>query len=205
MWVRRLRAELLGIGVLAVAAAVWSVVGRPANSFKGQPLEPTRAAPAFTLVDQHGQPFSSVELKGKVVAIFFGYTHCPDVCPATLATFAQARRQLAGTPASEAVRFVFVSVDPERDTPERIRQYLEPFGPGITGLTGTPQQIGEVLAAWGIAAEKVPLSPDKPDSYTIAHTASVLLLDRTGRIRVRLPFGSSAEDLVHDVQELLRR
>lgn len=194
----------MAVGVLAVAAAVWSMVWRPANPFKGQPLDPAQVAPAFTLVDQYGRPFSSEALRGNVVAIFFGYTHCPDVCPATLSIFAQARRELAAIRASEAVRFVFVSVDPERDTPERIRRYLERVDPGIIGLTGAPEEVRRVLDAWGITAEKVPLSPDSPGAYTIAHTASVLLLDRDGRIRVRLPFGSSAADLVHDVQELLR-
>ena len=197
--------ELAGIGLLGVGAIVWSMLARPANPFRGQPVEPAMAAPAFTLVDQHGRPFPSAELQGKVAAIFFGYTHCPDVCPNTLSLFARARSELQGTPASEAVRFVFVSVDPERDRPEDVRRYVELFDPAIIGLTGTPQQVQRVIQDWGIAAQKVPLSPDNPDAYTLAHTASVFLLDRAGRVRVRLPFGSSAEDLVHDVQQLLRQ
>ena len=200
----RFKRELMVIGLLAVAAVAWSMVGRPAKTFRGEVVEPAVVAPAFTLVDQHGRPFSSGSLQGQVVAIFFGYTHCPDVCPATLAMFAQARRQLEGTPAAQAVRFVFVSVDPERDTPERVREHLEVVDPGIIGLTGSPQQVQQVLQAWGIAAQKVPLDPANPQAYTVAHTASVLLLDRAGRLRVRLPFGSRADDLVHDVQQLLR-
>ena len=205
MKARALQWELMALGLLGGLAMVWSLMQRPTSSFKGQPVEPAAPAPAFTLVDQHGRPFSSAELRGKVAAIFFGYTHCPDVCPSTLSLFARARSQLQGTPASEAVRFVFVSVDPERDRPEEVRRYVELFDPAIIGLTGTPEQVQQVIEAWGIAVQKVPVSPDNPDVYTIAHTASVFLVDRAGRVRVRLPFGSSADDLVHDVQQLLRR
>ena len=202
---RLFKGELVAVGALAVAAVIASMVWRPTDPFKGEPLEPARPVPAFTLVDQHGRPFSSDALKGKVVAVFFGYTHCPDVCPATLNLFALARRQLADAPESEAVRFVFISVDPERDTPQRLEEYLQAIDPGIIGLTGTPPQVREVLEAWGVTAEKVPLSANDPTTYTMTHTASVLLLDETGRIRVRVPFGSSADDLVHDIRELLRR
>ncbi|HEY8425777.1 MAG TPA: SCO family protein [Limnochordales bacterium] len=200
-WARR--AEWLALVILAVAAVAASMVWRQPNAFEGQPLVPPRQAPAFTLVDQHGRPFSSEQLRGKVTAVFFGYTYCPDVCPATVAMFARARQELARTSEADSVRFVFVSVDPERDTPERLARYLEPAGPDVIGLTGTPAQVEQVVAAWGVTAEKVPVSGGVPGAYTVAHTASVLLVDRSGRIRVQLPFGSTAEQLVHDIRQLL--
>ena len=197
------RVEWLAMGLVAVGAVAASMVWRPPSRFEGEPVVPPRPAPAFTLTDQQGRPFSSDRLAGRVAAVFFGYTYCPDVCPATVAMFARARQELAGLPGADAVRFVFISVDPERDTPERLARYLQPAGPGVIGLTGTPDQIRAVVAAWGITAEKVPLSADDPTAYAVVHTASVLLLDRAGRVRVRLPFGSTAEQLVHDIRQLL--
>ena len=194
--------EILAVALVVAGAVAWSMARGPNATFRGQVVEGASPAPELRLVDQHGQPFDGTRLKGKVSAIFFGYTHCPDVCPATLALFARARAQLAGSGGAEGVQFIFVTVDPERDGPEEVRRYVELFDPAIVGLTGTPEQIRAVTQAWGIAVQKVPLSSQDPGAYTVTHSAAVLLVDRRGRVRVRLPFGASAEDLAHDLRLL---
>ena len=130
----------------------------------------------FNLVDSDGQPFASSKLSGRPYAMFFGFTHCPDVCPATLARLVKLRRQMGG---DEAFHIVFVTVDPERDGPDEVGRYAELFGAPVIGLTGSPAQIAQVKKAFGIFSEKV----GGGDNYTVDHTAAVLLFDRNGRFQ----------------------
>ena len=130
----------------------------------------------FTLVGSDGQPFSSTTLAGEPYAIFFGFTHCPDVCPTTLARLVRLRRQLEA--AGEPFRIVFVSVDPERDTPKEVGRYTELFGAPITGLTGSPAQVEQVKKSFGIYSQKV---DDGEGGYTVDHTATVLLFGKDGK------------------------
>ena len=130
----------------------------------------------FTLTGGDGRSFSSSSLAGKPYAIFFGFTHCPDVCPTTLARLVRLRAQLkAGT---DALAIVFVSVDPERDGPKEVGSYASLFGAPVTGLTGTPAQIAQVKRQFRIYSEKV---PDDAGGYTVDHTATVLLFDSDGK------------------------
>ena len=129
----------------------------------------------FTLTGADGQTFSSTQLAGKPYAIFFGFTHCPDVCPTTLARLVKLRRQLGA--GAEPFRIVFVSVDPERDGPAEMRNYLSLFAEPIVGLTGTQARIDHTKRQFGIFSQKV---PDQAGGYTVDHTATVLLFDRTG-------------------------
>ena len=130
----------------------------------------------FVLVDSKGQPFASSRLTGKPYAMFFGFTHCPDVCPTTLARLVKLRRQLDG---DESFQIVFVTVDPERDGPTEVGRYTELFGAPIIGLTGSTAQIAQVKKEFGIFSEKVGTG----DDYTVDHTASVLLFDRAGQFQ----------------------
>ena len=130
----------------------------------------------FTLVGADGQPFSSSRLKGRPYAIFFGFTHCPDVCPTTLARMVRLRNQLGTGP--QAFNIAFVSVDPERDGPKEVSAYTQLFGSPIIGLTGSPAQIARVKKQFGIFSEKV---PDGDGGYTVDHTATVLLFGKDGR------------------------
>ena len=130
----------------------------------------------FTLTGVDGQPFSSSDLAGRPYAIFFGFTHCPDVCPTTLARLVRLRTQLAK--GQEPFRIVFVTVDPERDGPKELASYVSLFGAPVVGLTGTPSQIVQVKKQFGIFSEKV---PDGSGGYTVDHTATVLLFDRDGK------------------------
>jgi protein SCO1 len=129
---------------------------------------------AFELTTADGTRFSSKQLEGKPYAIFFGFTQCPDICPTTLLDITNHMRDLG--PAADRINVVFVSVDPERDTPELLKTYLANFDPRIIGLTGTPAEIAAVARAFRIIYEKVPTS----GGYTMNHSASVFLIDSKG-------------------------
>jgi len=130
----------------------------------------------FTLTGADGKPFPSTRLAGKPYAIFFGFTHCPDVCPTTLSRLVQLRQQLKS--GDHPFEIVFVSVDPERDGPSEVGKYAELFNSPIIGLTGSSTQIEQVKKQYGIYSRKV---PDGSGSYSVDHTATVLLFDRNGQ------------------------
>jgi protein SCO1/2 len=135
----------------------------------------------FTLTASDGKPFPSTKLNGKPAALFFGFTHCPDVCPTTLARLAKLRRQLGK--GDDALSIIFISVDPERDTPAEIANYLQLFDTPVIGLTGTPAQVEQVKKQYGIFSQKV----EQPaGGYSVDHTASVILLDRNGQFAATL-------------------
>ena len=134
----------------------------------------------FTLTKSDGKPFSSAqELSGKPYVIFFGFTNCPDVCPNTLARLAKLRNQLGG--GERPFEILFVTVDPERDTPQAVGSYAELFNTPIIGLTGTRQQIDQVAKSHAIYQAKVD-SPDSPGGYTMDHGAAALLFDKDGEV-----------------------
>ena len=134
----------------------------------------------FTLVGADSHPFASSRLAGKPYAIFFGFTHCPDVCPNALARLARLRKQLGR--GDEAFNIVFVSVDPERDGPKEVGAYATAFGSPVIALTGSPAQVEQVKKQYGIFSEKVP----QGDTYTVDHSAQVLLFDRNGEFRATI-------------------
>ncbi len=129
----------------------------------------------FTLVGSNGQPFGSDQLKGKPYVLFFGFTHCPDTCPTTLARLVKLRRDAGGDGAFD---IVFVTVDPERDGPKEMATYSKAFGAPIIGLTGSAAQIDQVKKEFGIFSQKVATGDG---DYTVDHTATVLLFDRDGK------------------------
>jgi protein SCO1/2 len=133
-----------------------------------------------------------------VVLLAFGYSSCTAVCPVTLATFAQARRELGAAAAD--VQVVYVTVDPQRDVPERLRKFLESFDDTFIGGTGTEAQLAAVRKEYGVTARKIPYG----DSDTYAHSSFAYLIDRRGRIRALMPYGHSPDDYVNDLTILLR-
>jgi protein SCO1/2 len=153
----------------------------------------------YSLPDQHGQVRTPADFKGKVTVVFFGYTQCPDVCPATMAELAQIKKSLG--PDGERVQGVFVTVDPERDTPEILKSYVGSFDPSFVALRGTPEQTAAVVKAFkGFYAK----SPGKtPGSYTVDHTAGSYVFDTEGRVRLFQRYGSGAEALAADLKALL--
>jgi protein SCO1 len=130
----------------------------------------------FNLIDQDGQPFSDHDLKGKTFLVFFGFTHCPDVCPTTLFEISEIMRTLG--PEADRTAALFISVDPERDTPQAMKDYLSSFDPHLRGLTGDAAALAAVAKAYRVYYKKVPL---EGGDYTMDHTAIVYLMDKDGR------------------------
>ena len=153
----------------------------------------------LALPDAEGRPRSLADFRGKVTVIFFGYAQCPDVCPTTLAELAEARRALGR--AGQDVQGVFVTVDPERDTPEMLKAYVASFDPSFVALRGSPEQTREAAKAFKIFYARVPGKTE--GSYTVDHTAGAYVLDREARLRLFTRHGTGAEALVHDLRLLL--
>lgn len=135
--------------------------------------------------------------RGKAVLLTFGFTYCAAVCPTTLATLAQAREALGKR--ANAVQVIFVTVDPERDSIAKLRDYVRAFDPTFVGVTGAPQALLAMRQKYGVSAKKEGSDPD----YAIAHTSSIFLIDRAGRLRAMMPYGREAGEFVHDVKLLL--
>jgi len=165
--------------LVAIAAAVFAyVMLKPVPTAQPQDEAFSLASfgGPFTLTGSDGKPFTSSALSGKPYGIFFGFTHCPDVCPTTLARMVKLRNKLGA--GARPFEIVFVTVDPERDGPAEVGKYAELFNSSVIGLTGTPAQISQVKKQFGIYSRKV---PDQSGSYSVDHTATVLLFDRNGR------------------------
>jgi len=193
------------IGLLLAAALVAAMATQrswmEAAQFKGAILTPVKPAADFTLTAQDGTEFRLSQERGKVVALWFGYTFCPDVCPMTLSELLQAWRRLDKS--GQRFRIVFVTVDPERDTPARLREYAKGFGGGFTALTGPADQLARVRKAYGVVAEKHVVAGTSA-AYLMDHSAFVYLVDPSGQLRVMFPFGMSVDDMVHDIKLLLQ-
>jgi protein SCO1/2 len=175
--VRRLRIVLWVLVAIAGAAfAYLQFRPVPQQVPQGPTFEITGMGGPFTLTGADGKPFSSTSLVGKPYVIFFGFTHCPDVGPTTLARMVKLRNQLQA--GDRPFEILFVSVDPERDGPAEVGKYAELFDSPITGLTGSPAQIDQVKKQFGIFSQKV---PGKDGNYSVDHTATVLLFDRQGK------------------------
>lgn len=160
-------------------------------------FEPPRPAPELSLDASSGGKLSLADYRGKVILMGFGFTSCPEVCPTTLATLAQARKRLGAQ--AEQLQVVYVTVDPERDTADRMRAYLGGFDPSFVGGTGTPAQLAAVRKNYGVMAERKPMG----SSYTVGHSSSVYLIDQKGLLRGMMPYGRLPDDFVHDVRALL--
>jgi protein SCO1/2 len=194
-----MKAQSLAIALLALLTGV-AVPATPqhARLFKAGLFNPARLAPDFSLQGSDGHDLKMSQFRGKVVLLSFGYSSCTAVCPITLATLAQARRQLG--PAAADVQIVYVTVDPERDVPARLQKFLHAFDATFIGGTGTPAQLAAVRKDYGVSAQKIPFE----DSYTYSHSSFTYLIDRAGRIRALMPYGHSPEDYVHDLTLLLK-
>jgi len=162
-------------------------------------FSPPRQAPDFSLIGSNGSELKLRSYRGKVVVLAFGFTSCPDVCPITLATLAQARKKLG--PEGDEVQVVYVTVDPERDNAARMRAYLASFDPTFIGGTGTAERLEAVRKEYGIAATRHALGA----SYAYSHSSFTYLIDREGKLRALMPYGHSADDYVHDLRILLAK
>jgi protein SCO1 len=172
---KRLRIILWLLVAAAIVGGAVLFLRQPPATTQSTPTQVSFGGP-FTLVDGKGQSFASSKLAGKPYAIFFGFTHCPDVCPTTLARLTRLRNALGG--GGRPFEILFVTVDPERDGPAEVGKYAELFNSPIVGLTGSPAEIEKVKSQFGIFSKKV---PDGSGGYSVDHSASVLLFDRNGR------------------------
>jgi protein SCO1/2 len=190
--------------ILAALAGAWlgARTMPPTELQFGTRIDPPLPIPATRLVEQDGSSFDRSSLKGRWSLLFFGFTHCPGICPMTLTTLAQVRKQLVGLDEDELPQVVLVSVDPERDTPARMADYVAKFDSSFMGVTGTPSAIDEFTGALGIAHKKIGAMGD---DYMVDHTAAIVMLDPQGR-RIAVfspPF--TAEHLAADYLRVLGR
>jgi protein SCO1 len=187
-------------------AAVCCVLALPAmlesSQFAGQGLVPPLPALDFTLQAADGTAFRLSQQRGKIVLLSFGYTFCPDVCPTTLVELSQVRTRLGD--AARRVQVAFITLDPERDTAERLGIFTSAFDASFIGLTGSERQLAEVRRAYGVIAEKEVVSGTAAP-YLIAHSAYIYVIDQDGRLRLLFPFGLSVEEMADDIKQLLRR
>jgi protein SCO1 len=192
-------ALLVGCEPAQTPGAVAGQAAPPKQSFKGIDITGADYARELQMTDGDGRQRNLAEFKGKVVVVFFGFTQCPDVCPTTLLELASVKKALGADGAR--VQGIFVSVDPERDSPELLKAYVGNFGADFVGLRGTPDQTKAAAKHFRVFYAKVPGKTE--GSYTVDHTAGSYVLDAQGRIRLFTRHGTGAEALQHDLKLLL--
>ncbi|QBM26986.1 MULTISPECIES: SCO family protein [Hydrogenophaga] len=170
-----------------------------ATGFSGIDITGADYATGFSLTDHNGQARTLADFKGKVVVIFFGYTQCPDVCPTSMSEMAQAKQLLGAD--GDKLQGLFVSVDPERDTPEIMKEYMGSFDPTFLALYAQPDKLPEVAKSFRIYYKKV--DGKTPTSYTMDHSAGSYVYDTQGRLRLYHRYGSGAPALAGDLKKLL--
>lgn len=203
----RTRSIALGALVAIVALAAGLLLARalltPQESTLagGTLLTPPRPLPDIALVDHDGRPFDRSRLHGHWSLLFFGFTNCPDVCPATLGVLAQVEKQLGDLPAEQRPQIVLVSVDPERDTPEQLAKYVKFFSASFVGVGGAPQAIAEFTRNLGAPVMKTPLPEG---GYTVDHSAAIFAINPAGELRALFSPPHSPKALTADVRRLVR-
>jgi protein SCO1/2 len=189
--------SLLLIGAVAAGTFLFAKPG----SFRGTTYgEPYPVAPEIALTKADGTEFRLSQMHGKVVMLFFGYTSCPDVCPTTMAELKQALEKIGEQ--ADQVQVVYVTVDPQRDTPERVQEYVNHFNPAFVGLSGSETELAKVWNDYGVFREIA--DGASAAGYLVNHTARVTMIDQQGNMRVSFPFDTPLEDIVHDLKLLLK-
>lgn len=178
-------------GGLTLVAVIWF-------SLPGQVTQPSSVGGPFSLTDQNGRTVTDKDFKGEPFLVFFGFTNCPDVCPTTLYEMSEVLKRLG--PDANKTAALFVSVDPDRDTPAKLKMYLSSFHPRVFGLTGTEAQVDAIKKEYRVYSKKVPL---KNGDYTIDHTAVVYLMDKNGRFIAPFNLQRSADEAAADLRKRL--
>jgi protein SCO1/2 len=186
--------------VLVVILITAFIFKRP-YTFHGTLIDPPLSLTDFTLQTAGGESFRLSDQKGKIVLLFFGYTSCPDVCPVTLATFKQVHERLGDK--AENIRFVMITADPDRDTPERVAAYATHFNPEFIGLSGSLSDLQSVWKQLGVFVEKQ--DSGSAAGYLVSHTASAYVIDQDGNLLMMLPYGTTAVDMTNDLTQLLKQ
>lgn len=192
-------AVIVGIALAGTALSRF-VAGSRALALDGSAVQAAIPEPNVPLVDQDGKPFRLTNERGKELVLFFGYAHCPDVCPTTLAKLAQADRMLGSDAKDVAV--AFVTVDPDRDTAPALKRYVDLFNPRFYGVTGPQPSLDALYDAYHVWHEKLP-SHGSAAGYLMAHSSAIYMLDRNGNLRVIHDWTDSPTVLAHDMRALL--
>ena len=190
----------LALLALPVAAGLLSACSQTKPQFQSVDLTGAEYATGFSLTDQNGQVRTLKDFAGKVVVVFFGFTQCPDVCPTTMAELAQVKKLLGAD--GDKLQAVFVSVDPERDTPEILKAYMGNFDPSFLALRPTPGQLADMAKDFKVFYKRV--DGKTAGSYSMDHTAGSYVFDSNGKIRLFTRYGSGAEMLASDVKLLIK-
>jgi protein SCO1/2 len=169
--------------------------------FQGSLFDPPLEVNSFTLTSHTAEPYVLSDHRGEVVVLFFGYANCPDVCPTTLSEFKRIRANLENEGLAEQVEFLFVTIDPERDTVEDIGEYVSAFHPDFTGLTGSLTELSTVWGNFFVYREKIVV--DSAVGYLMEHTSRVYVVDKGGRLRLTFPFGMDVEAMTEDIVRLI--
>lgn len=186
--------------IILLLAALAGCDGKKQDFDKPQDLSGVDYGKDFHLTDFDGKPRSLSGFKGKAVVLFFGYTHCPDVCPTTLSDLAAALRQM-GKDAGR-VQVLFVTIDPERDTPQILKQYVPSFDPGFLGLYGNALETKKVADEFHVVYRKVQIE-DSMKHYAMDHTAGCFVFDPSGRLRIRMEYGEKPAEMARDLESML--
>jgi protein SCO1 len=195
----------LGVGLaLVITALVGALLFNSPYKYQGSLINPPAPAPDIDLIDQYGEPFKLSTRIGedgrrKVAMIFFGFVHCPDVCPVTLSEYRQVKTSLGEK--KDKIEFIFVTVDPDRDTPEILRKHLANFDGEFIGLTGSRAALEQVWNNYGVFVYQH--EPTQANGYLVDHTARVYVVDRNGDLRMTYLFGSGAEMMAEDMWHLV--
>ena len=191
-----------GLAVAALVAALGLAACQPAPqppTFQATDITGAPFARDFKLIDHNGQTRTLADFRGKAVAVFFGYIHCPDVCPTTLSDFAAALKQIG--PLAERVQVIFVTVDPQRDTPELLKQFVPAFHPGFLGMYTDAASLDRLTKEFKVVYQKS--SAKAADDYLIDHSAGTYVYDAKGNLRLLMPYGSSPDAIANDLKALL--
>ena len=197
---RRVVNSLVGAVVLATTAGLLTACSADKPQFKSIDLTGADYAQGFSLADQDGQVRTLKDFTGKIVVVFFGFTQCPDVCPTSLAELAEVKKLLG--PDGDKLQAIFITVDPERDTPELLKAYMGNFDPSFVALRPTLEQLPGVAKDFKIYYKKV--DGKTPTSYSMDHSAGSYIFDGKGRVRLYNRYGSGAEALTSDIRLLLK-
>jgi protein SCO1 len=197
--IRAAAASAFLLGALAYAWWAWPPRESPRDRFEALDITRVDWGTGFELTDFNGSRRTLADFRGKLVLLFFGYTHCPDICPTTMARLAQVMRVLGDD--ADRVQVLFVTVDPGRDTPQVLAQYVPAFHPAFLGLYGTEQQTAAAAKEFKVYYQ--PQQPGESGFYTVDHSGPVYALDRRGRLRLLIKSEMSAESVARDLRVLL--
>jgi protein SCO1/2 len=198
---RRNTLRFIAAGAVVAGLGTLAACGQPKPQFKAIDLTGADYAKDFQLTDQNGQVRSLKDFRGKLVVVFFGYTQCPDVCPTTMAELAEAKKLLGAD--GDKLQGLFVTIDPQRDTPELLKAYMANFDPTFLALRGTPEQLAATAKEFKVYYKKV--DGKTATSYTMDHSAASFVYDTHGRLRLYTRYGNGAQALASDLQLLLQQ